>query len=100
MVNFSMAGKRGGKTGYPSLCICRSAFLIIPFVGRLSGASIAMRVGFWVVEFLMISLLLWRWQANIVLFFQRAQPVGFLGVPAKSIPVMTFSLISDIACQL
>jgi len=53
-----MARKRGGKTGYPSLCICISAFLIMPFLGRLSGASIAIMVGFGVTDSLMISLLL------------------------------------------
>jgi len=39
-----MAPKRGGNTGYPSLCICLSASLTAFFFGKASGASIATSV--------------------------------------------------------
>ena len=40
-VRVFMARKRGGNTGYPSLCICLSASRITFFFGKASGASIA-----------------------------------------------------------
>lgn len=74
------------------LCISLSAFLIAPLVGRLRGASIAMRVGLRVSEQSKICLFSCKWQVEITLFFHRAHPVGLVSVPAKSIPIMMFSV--------
>ena len=96
-VSFSIAGRRGGKTGYPCLRISLSTFLIMPSFGRLSGASMAMSVGLQFIKHCRIDSSSCRRQAMTLLFFQRAQPVGFFDVPAKSKPMMTLFLNSNIS---
>jgi len=97
-VSFSIAGKRGGKTGYPRFCISLSAFLMKAFLGMLNGASTAMIFGAQFIELSKISLSRCKWQVDMVLFLNIAQPVGFVVFPAKSIPTMMFFSISLVAC--
>lgn len=97
-VSFSMAGKRGGKTGYPRFCISLSAFLMKAFLGMLNGASIAIIFGVQFVEWFKISSSRCRWQVDMILFLNIAQPVGFVAFPAKSIPIIMFFGISLVAC--
>ena len=97
-VSFSIAGKRGGKTGYPRCCISLSAFLMKAFLGMLNGASIAMIFGAQFIEWSKISSSRCKWQVDIVLFLNIVQPVGFVAFPAKSIPIMMFFSISLVAC--
>ena len=95
-VNFFIVGKSGGRTGYPCLCISLSTFLLLPFIGRLRGASIAMRVGERVSERSKICLFSCKWQVEITLFFHRVHPVGLVSGPVKSIPIMIFFVNPDI----
>ena len=89
-VRVFMAQKRGGNTGYPSLCICLSASRIAFFFGKARGASIATSVGEQLKVWAKISLVAYRWQVWICLFLSRAHPVGLVAFPARSIPTMTF----------
>lgn len=59
-----------------------------------------MRVGLRVSERSKICLFSCRWQVEITLFFHRAHPVGFVSVPAKSIPIMMFSGNSNVVTYL
>ena len=95
-VNFFIAGKSGGRTEYPCLCIYLSAFLTAPLVGSLIGPSITMRVGLRVSERSKICLFSCRWHVVITLFFHMTHPVGLVSVPARSIPIMMFSGNRDI----
>lgn len=98
-VSFSIVRNSGGKTGYPFLCISLSVCLSKSFIGRLSGASIATRIG---LQFNMdskISSSVYSWHEEISMFFHVAHPVGFFGIPAKSIPMMIFCCNFDFASQ-
>jgi len=66
------------------------------FGRQAEGASIAMRVGLRVSERSKICLFSCKWQVEITLFFHIAHPVGLVSIPAKSIPIMIFSVNPDI----
>jgi len=55
-----------------------------------------MRVGLRVSERSKIRLPSCRWHVVITLFFHMTHPVGLVSVPAKSIPIMMFSVNPDI----
>jgi len=98
-VSFSIVRNSGGKTGYPSLCIALSVCLSKPFVGRLSGASIATKIGLQFSVVSKISSSVYNWHVEIFMFFHAAHPVGFFEIPAKSIPMMIFCCNFDFASQ-
>ena len=66
------------------------------FHRKAGGTSITMRVGERVNERSKICLFSCKWQVEITLFFHRGHPEGLVSIPAKSIPIMMFSVNPDI----